>query len=441
MKNACLPNGSCRASLLKVLRIIILFVITINVNNAFAGNGQLMAGTSKINITPKTDQPVHDSVFARSLVLDIKGQRLAFVSLDLVIFTSERVEQICMQRYNIDRVILSSSHDHSGPMVDNKINFSQSSPFQPFYEDQIIKVVGEAVAQLFPAKIAAGKNTFPQLGFNRLVVREDGHARESWVADEHYRSENPERIPFGPVDPEVGVLKITDLKDNLRVLIMNYAMHADVVCFNYAISADYPGVASRKVEEAFGNKVNCLFVNGGGGNVESLMISPRRSGPTDTVRTNYAPMERTGELLAWEVVKLAKSIQMPASGETDIQYKKDSLHFVGRYDAKHDFSVHLITLLINHQISIAVCPGEMFVQFQLDWKDKMKLASANGFMFGYSWSGGKWPGYIADVRSAALGGYGADGGNLIQVGAGEHIMTKHLENYYQLTGLMRTSLP
>jgi neutral ceramidase len=53
----------------------------------------------------------------------------------------------------------------------------------------------------------------------------------------------------------------------------------------------------------------------------------------------------------------------------------------------------------------------------------------------------KWPGYIADVRSAALGGYGADGGNLIQVGAGEHIMTKHLENYYQLTGLMRTSLP
>jgi neutral ceramidase len=152
-------------------------------------------------------------------------------------------------------------------------------------------------------------------------------------------------------------------------------------------------------------------------------------------------MERTGELLAWEVIKLVKNIPMPASAETDIQYKIDSLHFVGRYDAKHDFNVHLITLLINKQISIAVCPGEMFVQFQLDWKDKMKLASANGFMFGYSWSGGKWPGYIADVRSAALGGYGADGGNLIQVGAGERIITKHLENYYQLTGLMRTTAP
>jgi len=412
----------------------VLFVFTSGVT--VAGTGKLMAGTSKINITPKTDQPIHDSVFARSLVLDVNGQRLAFVSLDLPIFTSDRVEQVCRQRYQIERVILSSSHNHSAPMVDNKINVSTSSPFQPFYEEQIIRVVGEAIARMFEAKIAAGKSTFPQLGFNRLLLREDGHARESWIGDDHYRPENPERIPFGPVDPELGVLKITDMQDNLRVLIMNYAMHADVVCFNYAVSADYPGVASRRVEAAFGNKVNCLFVNGGGGNIESLMISPRRSGPTDAVKTDYAPMERTGELLAWEVVKLAKSINMPASAETDIKYKVDSLRFIGRHDPKREFNVHLLTLLINNNISIAVCPGEMFVQFQLEWKDKMKLASANGFMFGYSWSGGKWPGYIPDVRSAALGGYGADGGNIIQVGAGEHIMTKQLENYYWLTGLM-----
>jgi len=420
-------------------RPILLAVLLLITGSTWATTGKLMAGTSKINITPKTDQPIHDSVYARSLVLDIDGQRLAFVALDLPIFTSDRVEQVCKQRYNIERVILSSSHNHSAPMVDNKINVSTSSPFQPFYEEQIVKVVGEAVAHMFEAKIAAGKNTFPQLGFNRLLIREDGHAKESWIADDHYRSENPERIPFGPVDPEVGVLKITDTKDNLRVLMMNYAMHADVVCFNYAVSADYPGVASRKVEEAFGNKINCLFVNGGGGNVESLMISPRRSGPTDPVQTNYAPMERTGELLAWEVVKLAKNISMPASAETDIKYRIDSLRFIGRFDTKREFNVHLITLLINRNISIAVCPGEMFVQFQLEWKDKMKLAAANGFLFGYSWSGGKWPGYIPDVRSAALGGYGADGGNLIQVGAGEHIMTKQLENYYLLTGLMRTN--
>jgi neutral ceramidase len=423
-----------------VLAVTLILAMT-NRNMAFADNGKLMAGTAKINITPRTDEPIHDSVYARSLVLDLHGRRLAIVSVDLVIFTSDRIEQVCREKYGISNVILCSSHNHSGPLVDNKINFSQDSPFQFFYEERIIQVVGEAVAHLFPAKIAAAKSTFPQLGFNRLIVREDGHAKESWVGDAHYKPENPERIPFGPVDPELGILKITDMQDNTHVIIMNYAMHADVVCFNYAVSADYPGVAARKVEEAFGNQANCLFIQGGGGNIESLLISPRRSGLADTVQTNYAPMERTGELLAWETIKLAKNISMPAGNETDIKYITDSLHFVGRYDSTHNFAVHLITLIINNHISIAVCPGEMFVQFQLDWKDKMKQASANGFLFGYSWSGGKWPGYIADVRSAALGGYGADSANLIQVGAGEDIVIRQLQNYYKLIGLMHNSPP
>lgn len=423
-----------------VLSATVILAIT-KTNMAFADNGRLMAGTAKINITPRTDQPVHDSVYARSLVLDLQGRRLAIVSVDLVIFTSDRIKQACREKYGISNVILCSSHNHSGPLVDNKINFSQNSPFQSFYEERIIQIVGEAVAHLFPAKIAPAKSTFPQLGFNRLIVREDGHSKESWVGDAHYKPENPDRIPFGPVDPELGVLKITDMQDNTRVIIMNYAMHADVVCFNYAISADYPGVAARKVEEAFGNKTNCLFIQGGGGNIESLLISPRRSGPADPVQTNYAPMERTGELLAWETIKLANNTPMPANNETDIKYTTDSLHFAGRYDSARNFNPHLITLVINHQIAIAVCPGEMFVQFQLDWKDKMKQASANGFLFGYSWSGGKWPGYIPDVKSAALGGYGADGANLIQIGAGENIILRHLQNYYKLIGFIHDTPP
>lgn len=54
----------------------------------------------------------------------------------------------------------------------------------------------------------------------------------------------------------------------------------------------------RKVEAAFGNNVNCLFIQGEGGIIESLQISPRISGPDDTVKTDYGPMERTGELFA-----------------------------------------------------------------------------------------------------------------------------------------------
>jgi neutral ceramidase len=423
----------------------------------------LLAGTAKVNITPRTDEPVHDSIYARVLVLDANGIRLAFVSVDLAVFTSDRIERTCKEKYGITQLMLCSSHNHSEPQPGGKRSFQAGNPYTAFYEDQIIKAVGESVTHLFAARISAGRATFPQLGFNRLIPREDGHARESWFSDDHYTSENPERIPFGPVDPEVGVLRIDNASGQARAIIMNYACHADIVCFNYAVSADYPGVACRKVEEAFGGGVNCLFVQGAGGNIESLQISSRRKGPDDPFQTNYLPMERTGELLAYQVIKLAKRLgedvrasdprsasavvgqgrdvpsAPPSAADTPVlRYMEDSLHFTGRFNKKLDLNVHLSTIILDNTIAIAVCPGELFVQLGLDWKEKMALAGVQPFLFGYSWSQGNWPGYIADVRSAALGGYGADqGGDLIEVGAGETIMTRQLADFYRLNGLMR----
>lgn len=402
------------------------------------GQGQLMAGTAKVNITPAGDEPLHDSVYARSLVLEMKGRRLAFVSVDLAVFTSPRVEEVCKQKYGISQLMLCSSHNHSEPQKNGGRSFEKKNPYTSFYEDQIIAAVGMAAGHLFPARIAAGRRSFPQLGFNRLIVRDDGHARESWFGDDHYTSENPERIPFGPVDPEVGVIRIEDMSGQPRVILMNYACHADVVCFNYAVSADYPGVAARKVEEAFGNGVNCLFVQGAGGNVEPLMISSRRTGPNDPFQTDYAPMERMGVLLADETVKLARSLAPRREGLTDLRYMDDSLSFTGRFDKTVHYNVHIATILIDSDIVIAACPGELFSTLQLDWKKKIEMADANPFLFGYTWSGGNWPGYVADIRSAALGGFGADQDTrIIEVGAGENIMLRQLEDYYRLSGLMR----
>jgi neutral ceramidase len=424
--------------------IMVLLLIMLAGSEALAGDGPrpagdsvLRAGTAKVNITPATDEPIHDSIYARNLVLEGDGVRIAFVAVDLAVFTSARIEKVCREKYGIRQVMLCSSHNHSEPQPQGKRSFQTGNPYTAFYEDRIIEAIGEAVRTLFPARIAAGRKTFPQLGFNRLIVREDGHARESWFSDDHYTSENPERIPFGPVDPEVGVIRIDDAQGQPRAILMNYACHADIVCFNYAVSADYPGVACRKVEEAFGNRVTCLFVQGAGGNVESLQISSRRKGPDDPFQTDYAPMVRTGELLAFQAIKLVKSLS-PSTGDQDIRFMEDSLHFTGRFDKKLDYTVHLSTLLINKNIAIAVCPGELFAQLGLDWKKQMELAEVQPFLFGYTWSEGSWPGYIADVRSAALGGYGADqGGNLIEPGAGEAMMTRQLADFYRLNGLMR----
>jgi hypothetical protein len=418
---------------MKILKLLTLSLIVMGLSihpETISGmNGKLLAGTAKVNITPKTTTPLHDSLYARCVVLDLNGERLAFVSVDLAIYTNDRLQNECKEKYGVSQLMLCSSHTHSG----------FSDPKSTLVEEQIMSAIGFACNHMFPAKICAGRSSFPQLGFNRLVVREDGHSRESWFPDDHYTSENPERIPFGPVDPEVGVIKIEDITGQTRVVMMNYACHADIVCSNYAISADYPGVACRKVEEAYGKKVNCLFVQGAGGNIESLIISSRRTGPDDPFQTDYNSIERVGGLLAYETVKLAKSLKPEAGDSTEIKYMNDSLKFTGRFNKTTNFDIHISTILINKNIVIATCPGEPFIQLQLDWKKKIEEASGNPFLFGYTWYTGTWPNYIADIKSAAQGGYGADQDSptLIQVGAGESIMNKHFENYFKLNGLMR----
>ena len=370
---------------------------------------ELRAGTAKVSITPEdAKKPVHDKVYARSLVLDVDGERLAIVAVDLGIYTSEHLVAVCKERFGISHILLSSSHTHSDP----------GRSYAAFYEERLIQVVEAAVNNMFPARICAGHRSFPQLGFNRLVVREDGHTRESWFGDDHYTSENPERIPFGPVDPEVGVIKIEDMQGKRRAIVMNYACHADVVCQNYAISADFPGAATRKVEEAFGNGLNCLFVQGAAGNIESLIISSRRTGPDDPFPTDYTTIERVGGLLAFETVKLAKSLSPPARKETTIRYMNDSLKFSGRFDKNASFDVHISTILINDDIVIATFPGEPFIQLQLEWKKKVDVA--HPFLFGYTWHQGTWPNYVPDIKSAATGGYGADQSSpkMIEVGSG-----------------------
>ncbi len=392
-------------------------------------NGKLLAGTSKINITPKTQEPIHDSLYARSLILEINGVKIAFLSVDAGIYFNEHLEKICKERYSISNLMICSSHTHSGLSISEDL----------YVEKQLMQVIENAAKNMFQAKISAGHRSFPQLGFNRLIVREDGHSRESWYSDDHYTSENPERIPFGPVDPEVGVIKIEDDLGQARVIMMNYACHADVVCQNYEISADYPGVACKKVEEAFRDKLNCLFVQGAGGNIESLIISSRRTGKDDPFKTDYNTINRVGGLLAYETIKLANSLPYNNQNETDIKFINDSIHFKGRFDKTADYNIHISTILINHTIVIATCPGEPFIQLQLDWKKKIEDANGNPFLFGYTWFNGTWPNYIADIKSAAQGGYGADidSPKLIEVGAGESIMNKHFENYFRLNGLMR----
>jgi len=417
----------------RILSAILVFTCTmLAVLTSSAAGTNFLAGTAKVNMTPPDAQKqFHDSLYTRSLILEAAGNKIAFVAIDLGGYTNEGLAKACKEKFGLKELFFCPSHTHSGT----------NSKDPKFLEGKIMNCLALASKNMFEARIAAGHRSFPQLGFNRLVRREDGHSRESWFTDEHYIGENPERIPFGPVDPEVGVIKIEDLKGQTRAIMMNYAMHSDIVCSNYETSADYPGAACRKVEEAFGGKATCLFVQGAGGDIESLIISSRRKGPDDPFKSDYRTIERVGGLLAWEAIKLAQSLATSDQEKADMKCFDDSLQFIGRFKKDAKYNIQISTILINNKIVIATCPGEPFIRLQLDLKKRLREADVTPFLFGYTWREGTWPHYIPDIQSSARGGYGADQvwPEPIAVGAGESIMNKHFENFFRLNGLMRNA--
>ncbi|GHT47009.1 hypothetical protein FACS189440_06340 [Bacteroidia bacterium] len=410
-----------------------LFYLLVGLSFLFCSNtdiqaaGKLRAGSAKINITPpSTRYPVHDSLYARSLILDAGSVRIGFLTYDSGNGSDAFIESL-KKKFNLNELFFCQSHDHSG-----------ASGTKEWTEANFTKVLDEASKNMFDATLSGGHRSFPSLSFNRLIVRDDGHARESWFADDHYRYINRERLPHGPVDNSVGVIRIDDANGNPRILIMNYACHPDVIWNNFEVSGDYVGYATRYTEEAFGNKIHCLFVNGAAGNQAPLFKDGGRQGPDDPRKANYDLIERMGKLLSIETVKLAKELYPNPYDEASVKVKTDSLTFTGRFDKTQKRTPHFSVVAINNRYVFSVVPGEFFIKFQLDWKNELSQYGLVPFFFGYATSGGSSPGYVPDVRSSALGGFGADqGGGQIEVGAGERVMIKQLENYYILSGLMR----
>lgn len=395
----------------------------------------LLAGLARIEITPSTNGPmfgyanrkcgqstaVHDPLFAKALVLQAGEQRVAIVTMDLGSISTEVLFKRVAAELKIPVLLLSLSHTHSGPaFMAYSLKAEKPSAYQAELEGKLFEVVKQASESMSPARLSAGRGSI-QLGYNRLLMREDGRARALF--------DNLDRVPYGPVDPEVMLLQVEDQSGKPRALLVHYAAHAVALgTTNCLYSADYPGVLQARVEAAMPG-VQAMFVQGAAGD-----INPLFQGRTGNSEADFATMTKMGELLAGEVLRVAKKLEPVSSAPATIVQRTQTLPFKGRWDAAKEFPVGITTLLINNKIAIATVPGEPLIQLQKRWKTAAEMPYA--FFYGYTQTtSNPWPGYIPDMKSAAYGGYGADNATNIEVGAAERIMDQHMMNLYDLRGM------
>jgi hypothetical protein len=75
-------------------------------------------------------------------------------------------------------------------------------------------------------------------------------------------------------------------------------------------------------------------------------------------------------------------------------------------------------------------PGEPFVDFQINWRDRCPVREA--FFLGY---GNGYVGYFPTIRAASLGGYGAASAtSWVEVGAGERMVDHAVARVYEMLG-------
>ena len=416
---------------------------------------ELRAGVAKVDITPKTHEPLWgfedrtdpatgtlDPLYARILVLEAGGKRLAIVVLDLGRSFGEpsldRLKEMVSKSSGISYLMLNATHTHGAPVIKDEYD-GVLPEWEQRALDGIAAGIKSAADHLQDARIGSGTGSV-FIGHNRLRVNDDGTV--SWF------ERNPTMVPTSPVDPTVTVLRVDDRNGVPLAILTNYACHPVVIgSDNSQYSADYPGVTNRFVEKAFGGNVQSFFVQGADGDINPYYaVTPMKE---NAIKLR----DWTGEQLGQEVVRVAKGIQTVNDPSASIDFREETLHLKLRW-APEQFRAALLktfgaksleqmgspirpiidarvtSVLIDKQIAIIAVPGEPFVDLQESWRARCPVATA--LFFGYT---NGYHGYFPTISAASRGGYGAASASTwVEVGAGERMVDWALIQTYQMMG-------
>ncbi len=297
-----------------LIRYAYLILFNLIVLSSFAGD--LQVGASMVKITPPLGIPmagyyymrgaegIHDDLYAKSMVIERDGEKVAIVSCDIIEITSElaaEVREMAEISTGIpgDHIMISATHSHTGPVI-----LSASNVYNPDgkmydllldYMEKLPGMISESIEkandQLQPAVLSYGAGYEHTVSFNRRFFMTDGTV--GWNPGKL----NPRIIkPAGPIDPEVGVLYAESADGKPLSTYVNFALHLDITG-GLEISADMPHTLSETLGKIQGEDMVTLFGQGCCGNINHVDV---KSGEP---QKGFAEAARIGTILAGEVIK------------------------------------------------------------------------------------------------------------------------------------------
>ena len=204
---------------------------------------------------------------------------------------------------DVSAVMVCATHTHYGGPVETWGDFVHVNPaYLEFLATRIVDAATLAKAEARPVRIGYGAGEEHTVAHYRDFIWPDGTC--------HTNSRAEGQRAFGPIDPQVGVLRIDNADGTPYGLISNYACHCDSVGGNgfTKYSSDYPGSLRETLRKTYGPSFMPLFINGFCGDINHVDFENG---------TSSEPMyyRKMGRILAAVVSETYEKIR-PAEGGT-----------------------------------------------------------------------------------------------------------------------------
>jgi hypothetical protein len=240
-----------------------------------SSTGFLHAGIAKSDITTNTKGSlIKDPLYTKALVLDDGNTKVAIITMDTTAIGGRQISKSMLDdvgedflsklRNRIQReleipdcnVMVNASHTHPP----GSLLCSDTEQI-----DRTFDAVRRALKNMTAVKVGAGIGYEDSITMNRTLKLKNS---KSWTV----RHTNPcppdeEVADVGPIDPEIGIIRIDRMDGQPLAVVYNFACHPLFGDVKGCVTADFPGIASRVIEENLGDGVIALFLQGAGGDI------------------------------------------------------------------------------------------------------------------------------------------------------------------------------
>lgn len=268
-------------------------------------DAELLAGVARASITPlekgiptqlggygaragKPAEGIHDTIWAKALVLEWEGAKSALITLDVCsapqCLLAESLQKASVAGLTPGNTLMAASHTHAGlegfsmdrrNVANNPHIGIFSEDILNFVSDRVAEAVKAADAALRPVRAGSGVVSIPNANANR---RGDSF-----------------------IDPDLTLLRLDDAQGKPYVVLVNFTAHGTIMTEKeMLISGCWAGNMQRTVEALMGEGVTCMYTNGAEGDIRPINA---RGGSRWEMAEDY------GRRIGIQAVRLADTIK------------------------------------------------------------------------------------------------------------------------------------